>query len=1444
MRCPVSHAMLRSSFRPFFATAALLVLFLASSQAAMGQDDDEGVESPWLPGLVANYTSQGKSVTSIASILSLTWPDQRPDARLASGDFTATFQGSLLAQGSGEYQLEAFAVGDVKVTLGGEAVLEGSCEEAGWIVGKPVKLSFDHHPLEITYRSKTKQPLLKLFWRGPQFVLEPIPARYLMHDRSIDPGEKIRRGQSLALALRCDACHQDDAAMPKSYLAAPSLAQQQPWLQSDWVVKHLSGVQDSERTPRRMPHFAISRDEAKSLAAWLTKHDAKIDDKGKATESRKKPAGKKAEAPAKIETATKEQGELLVASLGCMACHQRGELGQAGHWGGTSLDEVASKRTTGFIAAWLSDPAKINRHHRMPVFDLEPIEINSIALALAGEPLAQPQDNVSADAGGNPVEIAAKFHCAKCHELPQADAKTMSRMAAPLNQASKWEASCASLAEPRADQPAYGLDASDAAALKSWYASRAASSLDVSMDRGELLLQRQNCLACHDREGIDRDAWLLAPLLTEKLPEITRKIDGLPAIPVLTPPTLHSVGDKFHDAALVGVMSRKQQPHRSYLAVRMPRFSLTDAQLTELASYFITSDRIPPRAAEVSPVIASEASLQTGGSRLVTTDGFGCTSCHQVGSVMPVNAPANARGPSLSMMDQRIRREWFDRWVRSPQRIVPRMEMPSIQLAVKGVLHDHLPTQLDAVWKVLNQEGFEPPLPNPVRVMRQSGAEEKAPLVLTDVIELDKSFGREKPLVRSFAIGLSNRHNLIFDLESGSLLDWRGGDLARQRTRGKTWYWELAGFSLLKPELKRSEIGLLIDGKYLAPVAMPDGVFRLEGWSATEEKGRMDLRGSLLFEPTPKEGSPKDLRNFVAVKQSFVPIVKGNSHSGFTRWIDFEGVPEGSSVVLQLVDPQLAKQAKLNAGQQRIELADRGCYWQLNVDEFSDFQVTYRDDGSLVVASRLGKAKLRIDYITSRAIDLFPNIVDLNFPQEIAEVDVAAGLQATRLPLRGDIMPTAIAFAPDGTMHFASLKGQVYAARDTDSDGLEDELTLLADGLPAPYGIAVEEKGVLVLSKFALLELQQWPSAVKVAASGWGYTADYHDWAVGLPSNGRGGYLVAIPCQQDKRTADEARLRGKFIELLPRESTDDDPRSFAVRMMSAGHRFPMGLARSSRGDIFVTDNQGHYNPFNELNHVEQGSHFGFINALEKEAKTPVPPLKAPAIDIPHPWTRSVNGIMFLDTPAKLAAKQGSVFGAWEGHLVGCEYDTRRLIRMSLEKIDGMFQGAAYPLSRTAGENSLLGPVVAAVSPTGELMIGNLRDSGWGAGNNIGDITKIKVEPAKFAAGIAEVKVQPDGFRVVFTRPVDREKAADVKSYSIRRYTRESTPAYGGADVDSRDVQPVALRVQEDGRAVDITLGKLAVGYVYELQLKNLNTDGETEFFPAEAHYTLRKVPAK
>ena len=177
--------------------------------------------------------------------------------------------------------------------------------------------------------------------------------------------------------------------------------------------------------------------------------------------------------------------------------------------------------------------------------------------------------------------------------------------------------------------------------------------------------------------------------------------------------------------------------------------------------------------------------------------------------------------------------------------------------------------------------------------------------------------------------------------------------------------------------------------------------------------------------------------------------------------------------------------------------------------------------------------------------------------------------------------------------------------------------------------------------------------------------------------------------------------------------------------------------------------------------------------------------------------------------------------------------------MSLEEIDGVMQGAAYMFSRPVveGEATFEGPVVCAVSPAGELVVGNIHDSGWGGGQNTGSIVQLK-PTGQWPLGIAEVKALHDGLRVVFTSKVDEAAASQVANYAIRSYRRVSTPAYGGNDQEERQEIVLAAKVIAGGTAVDLMLNPLRADSVYELRVSQLGAP----LFPDEAHYTMKKVP--
>jgi mono/diheme cytochrome c family protein len=876
----------------------------------------------FLPGLVAKLvTTSGEHVDRVDREVRIDSASLAGDPRLVGKLKTAEWTGYVMSQNPGRYRLAAYAAGKVILKVAGSSVLDANTEQPGWLFTDPMELEFDWHPLEVHYEPADGDAELALYWSGPGFAWEPLGPRQLYHDPEATISDSFRRGAILARALRCQACHQGAAADRNSaansreaakvaqadILPAPSLGQLAGNLHSTWLADWL-GAAPQERQPdaastnvetqsgddhaavlsdgalsdgddesaasnlldaahsghRRMPYFALSHHERDALAQFLLEaRPGEPDDADSQSRRRSENAGRNdSDASEDAQALRIEQGETLVLSLGCLACHHYDSFGHLGLFGGGDLTWIAEKRPADFFARWLTAPQELNPHHRMPVYELDDDHLQALSTFLATR---KRRDSVPEPIPAEPVaqaevalgkQVFAKYRCAACHEGPGHEREPISSSSvAALTAQSNWNRGCSNADVPASAAPSYALTRDDQEALRIYYSSL--SRVDpnsrttqqpkiaaqpsiaehgpgvVSLDQR---LLENNCTACHGRDESDGLATQLTRL-AEQLPQFAEQL------PAMSPPSLNSVGDKLRDDTLREVIAGRAPVHRPWLHVRMPRYRFSEEELRQLTEGLVRADRIPeglplsrlesPRESSPEPQIDAREIAPHIGARLVTADGFGCLSCHAVGRVRPPQGPLNTLGPNLAMLENRIRRPWFDRWVRNPARIIPRMEMPSVQTAVPGVLDDNLDAQLTAVWTTLNEPNFRPPTPDPVRTLRQSGLAEEGEaraVYVTEVTKVD-----ETTYIKPLVMGLPNRHNLLLDLEENRLAHWWLGDTARQRTLGKTWFWEPGSPDVASLGTRPAEWQLQLEGETLAPARQ--GQF-LDGVRRTAACGR------------------------------------------------------------------------------------------------------------------------------------------------------------------------------------------------------------------------------------------------------------------------------------------------------------------------------------------------------------------------------------------------------------------------------------------------------------------------------------------------------------------------------------------------------------------------------------------------------------------------------
>jgi len=1417
----------------------LTLCLLVPSIAPLGSlraDEDE-----FQSGLKAVYSDARTSVTRIDHQLNFDWMTATPDPRIQS-DFTTTWSGNLLVRQPGRHTFHVLITGHVILHVNEQLVLQAEGEDQ-FVSAEPVELPAGDQPLIIQYRSQSRSaPKLQFFWSSPDFTLEPIPANTLSVEPSDDPLIPSRDPRTLVDSLRCSACHTGLAE--HTTLKAPDLSFANDLTEAailKQLTVHGADAADGAST-RQMPDFGFTADEANSISAYLR--------------SIARPASKRTFKPVKFEDKDVDPGRKLLLTTGCVACHEvpgyeATNLATSNPYFGPSLKQLAQKRTAGWVMEWLKSPESLNPDHRMPVFALSDAERRQLTAALFPDESATeehgevPPSSAAQLAAGRELLIAA--NCAGCHTIPGIERGSEKRARPSVNKSDPSDLRCiapsaGALTEKSGRRvPHFQLTEQQQSHIVNWL-QPVQSDLNPAkgFSLGELLLHRNGCVACHDRDlsqGISRHA--------SRIESLRDDLRGQSQ--ALIPPPLTAAGDRMKDEVLEAAVAGEPTVRRlPWLLVRMPKFRHSPDDRSAITQFLIGSDRIPDVADTVRPELfehfnpyrtplASPEDLLTG-NHLIGAAGFNCISCHRAGPFEPRNVAMGTRGSDIMVMGSRLRPRYFLRWMQNPIRVVPGIEMPALRKPVPGLLDDSLPQQIAMMWKALGDPRFSPPTVVSRYEQFVNVAPGEKPKIIRDVFTIGEDKDRIG-VARAFAVGLENRHNLLIDLDTLHLRQWTIGEFARQRTEGKSWFWSMAGVPIQTATPDAAFCRAVPDGwpESMALSPIIDEKRQAELLSYDQTQNQITLRVRFYFDLSQKESRPD---------RSGEP--PRSPHSAVTQWNDPERPLQ--SIILKFEISTATADQGASSCHITAHLEEAPAGWRVLLDGWSagESLEPFPSQRTLQLINSDGTASAINDNavlksgqpvrwtLTTRVTPA--GITPLALPELKSQPDqitVVPGFTGQRLPISTALMPSAMTWLDDGRLAMASLRGQILLASDADGDSLPETLTTFADGLAAPYGIQADGDSILVSHKPEVLRLRdsdddQRADQFDVVASGWGYTDDYHDWTTGLVRDVSGNLYVGLGSDysQNKRPADNDRWRGTVLKI---DSTG------TIHPMAMSFRFPMGLAFDSQQRLFVTDNQGVQNTFNEINHVRDGKHYGVPSRHEITEGLIAEP---PALMVPHPWTRSVNSLTFF--PKDFAVPELA------GHGIGCEYDTRCLIRFTVQEVNGELQGACYRFSlpdQPGGGPNFVGPVASALGPDGALYIGSIWDSGWQGGTNTGAIERL-IPGRNLPNGIREIRATTSGFEIVFFDAVDPAVAEKPENWSLQGYTRTWGGSYATPDSDRHALTPHGLTFSPDRRSIQITAGPLKAGYVYEISLRHPAAADRQPFWPSEGHYTMNQVPSK
>jgi len=439
------------------------------------------------------------------------------------------------------------------------------------------------------------------------------------------------------------------------------------------------------------------------------------------------------------------------------------------------------------------------------------------------------------------------------------------------------------------------------------------------------------------------------------------------------------------------------------------------------------------------------------------------------------------------------------------------------------------------------------------------------------------------------------------------------------------------------------------------------------------------------------------------------------------------------------------------------------------------------------------------------------------------------------------------ALLPDDQVLICTRRGQIWRVENAyTADGKDARFHLWFDGLQEPLGLLARDGWIYCTQRGELSRLRDSDGdgradELQTIADPWEISGNYHEYAFGPVTGGDGKLWVTLNRPFGGEPFGHARWRGFAMTI--------DPADGSWKPVCSGLRSPCGVAAAPWGDVFYTDNQGEWCGASKLSHLEPGDFHGHPwgidstklpewtygavpqppdKTLMPRVKETLPSFKLPAVWFPYDeMGRSPAGFVW-DTEGRFGPFfQGHVF-------VGDQYDAS-VIRVTLEKVKGRWQGACYPF-RYGLES---GVTRVAWGADRSLFVG-MTNRGWGSrGQGTFGLQRLSWS-GKTPFEVREMRAVPGGFELEFTAPVDAARAADPATWRMSSYTYELHEEYGSPKMDVKPLAPTPTVV--DPTHVRLALSDLRPGYVHEVHYEALRDANGAAPLHDRAYYTLIEVP--
>lgn len=444
----------------------------------------------------------------------------------------------------------------------------------------------------------------------------------------------------------------------------------------------------------------------------------------------------------------------------------------------------------------------------------------------------------------------------------------------------------------------------------------------------------------------------------------------------------------------------------------------------------------------------------------------------------------------------------------------------------------------------------------------------------------------------------------------------------------------------------------------------------------------------------------------------------------------------------------------------------------------------------------------------------------------------------------------ALEMLPGNKVAFGTRRGEIWIVENAFTDNPKDaKFTRFAHGLHEILGLAQKDGWLYVTQRCDVTRIKDSrgkgrADTFELVSDGWEINGDYHEYAFGSRFDKNGNIWITL-CLTGSFNSN-SKYRGWAGKVTP------DGKWVPT---TSGVRSPGGVGFNAEGEVFYTDNQGPWNGTCGLKHLTVGGFVGHPDSF-KWYKEPEAQYLGAAPLVPKSGSRIMTEAKKIPqfTPTAILFPYGKMgqsasgidcdlsggkFGPFQKQLFVGDQTHSTIMRVTLEKVNGRYQGACYPFRQGLS----CGVVPVCFGPDGSLFVGG-TNRGWGSRGGKPFSLERLVWTGKVPFEIHEMKAEPDGFTLTFTKPVEPKSAGDVASYKMETFTYIYQSGYGSPEVDRTTPTVEKAVVSADGKSVRLHLSKLEEGHIHSLTAAGVRSTEDVPLLHNQAYYTLNYIPTR